>query len=136
MRRLTGLVLFLVLLLGVVLWPGWVGAQPAAGMVLLATINSPTTTTYTDTTCPKATPAVSCTYQVLAVNAIGDSTPATLAGSTTQTILTVANSGPAGTIVITWIAPPSTAANAPSGYLVYTGQRLPNAPTGLVGVSN
>lgn len=123
--KILPLLIFGLLLVGVIFWPSGLFSQgPSAGFTLLATVPS-TQTQYTDTTCPIGQ---SCSYQITAANAAGES------GPTNTMALTVLGVPPVTQAKFSWT--PGVGGAAPTQFKIYTGARAPNPPTGLVGVSN
>ena len=95
-------------------------AQAALSFTKIAT--NITAATYSDTSCPKS---ASCTYEVTAVANGQESLPSAQ--------VTVANSGPTGTIVLTWTAgacPAGETCATPGSYNVYLAAP-PIPPTAL-----
>jgi len=130
MTRRVILALPLIVCLALVMfWPGRAPAQVTTGFTLLASTDA-TTTTYTDTTCAAGS---TCSYEVTAFDAAGQSAPASVAAGITCAIAGVscvsATPGPMGQVVLSWT--PGTGGAAPTGYNVYTAARPPLAPTGL-----
>lgn len=117
----------LALLAYLLVWYQGVQAQATAGFALLGSVNAPTLT-FTDTSCPAGS---SCVYEVTAVDAQGQSTPATTSSGATAVTQTP---GPNGKIIVSWVAP--TSGTAPTSYNVYTTARVPNPPTALAAASN
>lgn len=116
---------FWVLLLVVTLWPSGVFSQgPSAGFTRIGTVNA-TTTQFTDTTCKIGE---TCTYQITAANSTGESSP------TNTLSITVTGAPPTTQAKMGWT--PGVNGSPATEFRIYTGARIPNPPTGLVGVAN
>jgi len=124
MRRLIWIAALIVLAMLVAMPTLHTHAQATAGFTKIASV---TTTSYTDTSCPKGG---SCQYQVTAT-ATGEPE------SGPSNTITVANTGTLGNVALTWQAgtcPTGKNCATPTGYNVY--QIAPSVPpAGLAGVS-